>query len=86
MEVKDLKSIFHLLYVEAYDLLYDCKRQAPSLEAALPLFREKFNKRALVVLQSQKIPTEMQSQMIAFYQNQNWWLMGYNEAFKNFDS
>lgn len=86
MEVRNLKPVFRLLYVEAYDLLYDCKRQAPSLEAAIPLFREKFNKRAKDLLQSKKIPTDIQSQMIAFYKNHKWWLMGYNEAFKNFDS
>ncbi|MGC6480199.1 MAG: hypothetical protein ACON42_07460 [Flavobacteriaceae bacterium] len=84
MEIQEFKPVFRQLYVEAYDLLYDCKRQAPSLEAALPLFRDRFDLKAQRVLESSSISAELKHKLIGFYQEKKWWIMGYNEALKSF--
>lgn len=84
MRDTDYKQLFRRLHLEAYDLLYDCKRQTPSMEAALHIFREKFEKKAGLILISERVPEDLHQKMINFYQQHNWWVMGFKTAYKTF--
>lgn len=54
------------------------------MEAALHIFREKFEKKAGLILISERVPEDLHQKMINFYQQHNWWVMGFKTAYKTF--
>lgn len=54
------------------------------MAAALHIFREKFEKKAGLILISERVPEDLHQKMINFYQEHNWWVMGFKTAYKTF--